>query len=160
MKKKLAVVLFALFALSQGSALSAEWNGFYAGLYTDQSFAWTQTKFDAGVLAGARFTPFDRVVLGVEAQAGTTLNSAGRYHAYLVGTAGFVLEENTLVYALLGAGTEQMLGTSVPTIKAGIGLEYALNQTMHVRGEIYAARDTISANTFFGLRASALFQFR
>lgn len=156
--KTLSVALFALAVLSQGPALSAEWNGFYAGLYTDQSFANTQTKFDAGVLAGARFLPLDQVVLGVEAQAGTTLNGLRSTHAYLVGTAGFVLGDNTLVYALLGAGAEQMLGTSTPTVKGGSGLEYALNGAVHIRGEIYAARDTLSTNTFFGLRASALFQ--
>lgn len=161
MKRLIAVAAVAAGLYSPAIAQEDLWSGFYAGVYTDQSFANTQTKFDAGVLVGARFTPFEHVVLGAELQGGRTLNTSTTLaHAYVVGTAGAILDTNTLVYAFVGAGVESLPGAPNPTYKGGIGIEFAANELVHLRGEIYAARDSTPwQGTFYGLRGAVLFQF-
>lgn len=163
MTSKIAAALIGACLVSPVSAqdvfVQNPFDGLYAGVYTDQSFANTQTKFDAGVLAGVRFSPLDDIVLGIEAQAGATLNANSFHHAYFMGTAGVVLAGNTLVFGSFGGGIETWAGTSNPTIKGGIGVEFAANDILHLRGEAYAANDALNSNVFYGLRASAIFQF-
>ena len=136
------LIAATIVAMSNGGAMAQDTN--FAGFYLEIYAGSTNVSYDfgsaVGGVAGYRLTFSERFVLGLEGQAGygDIKNPFGE--AFLLGQAGVIVTDQTMLFAEGGVGA-RFSPFSPGTFALGLlggGLEVATSDTIHIRGSIAA----------------------
>ena len=112
------------------NAAAFNFNGFYLGAQGGGTFG-SASIGSLGVVAGSNFDISDPIIAGIEFQGDYLFNGSASYDFYALGRLGVVVTNNLLAYGELGTGW--VGGTT--NYAFGGGLEYALTDTLSIKGE-------------------------
>ena len=124
------------YGLSPGSTsynpAAFNFNGFYLG--AEGGLTSVHSIGSLGVVAGVNFDIADPVLAGIEFQGDWLLTGSPStpYNFFALGRLGVVVTPELLVYGVLGPAW--VAGT--PSYALGAGAEYALTDTLSVKGEV------------------------
>jgi outer membrane immunogenic protein len=142
------------------SAFSFE--GFYAGVTAGGiAVSGGGSAGSIGIVAGANFLVSDAILAGVEFQA-DALYYAGAFNAsdfLILGHIGAVVSDNVQVYAALGGGVINDAGTSYGTWAYGVGAEFAVTDSVSLRGEVLGLYVPSTSQNAVKATAGVLFHF-
>lgn len=134
-------------------AAGFDWDGLYAGVNLGGVF---YDGFDArvslGAAVGVNFIVADPILLGAEVRADYLFEnddflSAGELLA--LGRIGAVVTDEVLVYAAAGVGTRFGDFDSYGVYALGAGVEFAVTDSVTVRGEVLGYGDFEDGDDFF-----------
>ncbi len=122
-----------------------EWEGMYAGVRLGGVFA---DDVDAsgviGAAVGVNFIPMDPLLLGVEVTGDYVWGNDdfdGYGEFFVNGRVGAVVTDSALIYALGGVGVATTDDDSVGVYQLGAGVEFAVTDSVTVRGEVVGVGD-------------------
>ena len=112
-----------------------DWNGFYAGIYgAGQLSPVGGTQYGLGINLGVN-AQFDYVLVGAEvAVHGLAGGPVATAYGQLVGRAGVLVTEDTLLYAAAGYGTS-LAGPAESDVLLGGGVELAVSEDFSLRAQ-------------------------
>jgi outer membrane immunogenic protein len=132
-----------------------DWDGLYAGielggLFNGSPAVGTQpastTQGVVGGVVGVNFTVADPVIIGLEVQGDYVWGSAADAGLFLaLARVGAVLTDEVLVYASGGVGVINRAGTSEGVYALGGGVEFAVTDSVSIRGEVLGLGDFSNA---------------
>lgn len=137
---------------------TADWNGFYAGLY-----GVAQQSQDDGAQVGVAVTAgvnaqIDFVLVGAEVSLqGLTDDTVDTAYGEVVGRTGLILDDDVLLYAAAGFGWDLAGGQS--DILAGAGIEFAVNDELSLNAQYLRGFDQVGDNSKDQLTLGARFHF-
>lgn len=114
------------------------WDGLYAGVQGGGQF-YTATSYGlVGAHVGANFTVAAPIVVGVEGTAEWIFNNNASFGEFFAnGRLGAVVTDQVMIYALAGTGVEvNNAGTTFGTYQLGGGVEFAVTESVSVRGQL------------------------
>jgi outer membrane immunogenic protein len=134
------------------------WEGLYAGVQAGGQFYPANSFGLVGVHAGVNFIVADPILVGVEGSAEWIFNNTGSFGEFFInGRLGAVVTDQVLIYALAGTGIEvNNVGTTFGTYQLGGGVEFAVTDSISVRGQLVGVGfyNDGNANFFDGGKAT------
>ena len=137
-------------------AAGFNWEGLYAGVRAGGQFTSGTTSGVIGAAVGVNFLPADPFLIGAEVTGDYVFNdvtSSGEFFANL--RAGAVVTDSALIYALAGVGVATNNNTSVGVYQLGGGVEFAVTDSVSIRGELVGQGDFDGGNDDFFEAAKA-----
>ena len=137
-------------------AAGFSWDGLYAGVRAGGQFTSGTTSGVIGAAVGVNFLPADPFLIGAEVTGDYVFNdvtSSGEFFANL--RAGAVVTDSALIYAIGGVGVATNNNTSVGVYQLGGGVEFAVTDSVTVRGEVVGQGDFDGGNDDFFEAAKA-----
>ena len=137
---------------------TADWSGFYAGVYgaarrIDDNGA--QAGFGLAVGVNAQI---DFVLVGAEVSLqGLTGDSIDTAYGQVTGRAGLLLDDDVLLYAAAGYGWDLAGGET--DLLAGAGVEFAVNDQLSVNAQYLRGFDATGDNATDQVSFGARFHF-
>ncbi|MFK4809226.1 outer membrane protein [Devosia sp. ZW T5_3] len=139
-------------------AAGFSWDGLYAGVQGGGEFWDGDTYGILGAHVGVNFIVADPILLGLEGTAEYVWNDdIDSAEFFINGRVGAIVTDSVLVYALVGAGVENIDGRGVGiddnqgVYQLGAGVELAVTDSVTVRGQVvgYGYFDDAVGNDFF-----------
>lgn len=131
------------------------WEGLYAGVQGGGEFFNGTTYGVIGGHVGVNFIPADPILLGVEATGEYWWNNAVSGSEFLINARiGAVVTDSVLVYAIGGTGIENTGGNSQGIYQLGGGVEFAVTDSISVRGQVVGLGYYNNANFFDATKAT------
>lgn len=132
------------------------WDGLYAGVQAGGQFYPGTTYGLVGAHVGVNFIVADPILVGVEGTAEYIWNNAVGFGEFFVNARlGAVLTDSVLVYALAGTGVEvNNGGTTFGTYQLGGGVEFAVTDSVSVRGQLVGVGFYNDPDFFDGAKAT------
>jgi outer membrane immunogenic protein len=133
-----------------GARVGGQFVGAVSGGTTYAGYPASSTSGVLGAVVGANFIPVDPFLIGAEVSADYIWNntfSTGEYFANL--RAGAVVTDSVLVYAIGGLGTNNRTGFNQGVYQLGGGVEFAVTDSITVRGEVVGQGDFDGASDSF-----------
>lgn len=137
---------------------SADWSGFYAGVYgVAQTSDANGGQAGLGLTAGVN-AQIDFVLVGAEVSLqGLTGDVVDTAYGEVVGRTGVVLNDDVLLYAAAGYGWDLAGGES--DILAGGGVEFAVNDELSLNAQYLRGFDQTGGNPKDQVTFGARFHF-
>jgi outer membrane immunogenic protein len=139
--------------------VTSSWNGFYAGIYgVAQNSSAGGTQYGAGVAAGINVN-FDFYLVGAEvAVQGLTGASGNTTYGQVLGKAGLLATDNTMLYAAGGYGMDLGAGNQSDFLLGG-GVEMSVTDNVSVRAQYLHGFPNTGANPKDQVSVGANFHF-
>jgi len=131
----------------EGLYVGVEAGGLFTGANPLNNLATNQTQGLIGGVVGVNFIPADPILVGIELQGDYVFgnNDAGLFLA--LARVGAVVTDQVLVYAAGGVGFTTRNNTTDGIYALGGGVEFAVTDSVSVRGEVLGLGDFTNAGT-------------
>jgi outer membrane immunogenic protein len=136
-----------------------DWEGLYAGVNVGGVFSGNgvnnlqpgTSQFSIGGAVGVNFIVADPILLGLEVQGDYVFQDGDDAGLFLaLARVGAVVTDQVLVYAAGGVGVSSRSGAASSGIYAlGGGVEFAVTDSVSVRGEVLGLGDFTGGDDFF-----------
>jgi len=153
--KALGLAFVFAIAAPAGAEAQSSFAGPYVGGYVGASPTGNDGAYQGGALAGYRLSIGEVFLLGLETQGGVGRYSGVQFlEGHVFGHAGLEIGGNTELFTALGAGLRDHnddFGRATDRLWSfGGGAEIAVNDIIHVRGEVHSlfVYDGYSANSW------------
>ena len=141
-KLALACVIAALAGPAFAQEARVQTEGVYAGLYAGSAPNSGEVGYGGGVMLGARTSPAENTVVGVELQGGGVAADEVMGETFAIAHGGAVIAGNTLALAEVGYGARYTEEGADKKFLVGLGGELAVNDRVSLRGEAQFLGDT------------------
>lgn len=136
-------------------AAGFSWDGLYAGVQAGGHFNNGATFGVVGAHVGVNFIVADPILLGLEGTAEYWWNDVANGGEFLINARlGAVVTDSVLVYAIAGTGIETGAGVSNGVYQLGGGVEFAVTDSVTVRGQVVGYGAYNSPDAFAGAKAT------
>jgi outer membrane immunogenic protein len=135
------------------------WDGLYLGVHGGGEFFNANTYGVIGAHAGANFIVADPLLLGVEITADYAWSSTVSYVELFANGRIGVVADQVLIYALAGTGIESSNNASNGVYQLGGGVEFAVTDSISVRGQLVGYGYYNNNDLFSGAKATVGISF-
>jgi outer membrane immunogenic protein len=136
----------------EGLYIGVEAGGLFNGSNQLNNLAVSTTQGVVGGIVGVNFIPADPILLGIELQADYVFGSGADAGLFLaLARVGAVVTDQVLVYAAGGVGFTTRSNTTDGVYALGGGVEFAVTDSVTVRGEVLGIGDftSVGPDSFF-----------